>query len=91
MSTRVAIITGASKGIGKSTASLLAQKGYSVCINYNNNSSDSKTQAEDLSDTINFYNKDTSVSAIAVQADVSDKKQVTELFKKTHSWIYHQF
>ena len=30
----VAIVTGASRGIGAATARLLGQRGYRVCVNY---------------------------------------------------------
>ena len=34
---RVAIITGASRGIGAATALLAASRGYAVCVNYRKN------------------------------------------------------
>jgi len=34
---KVALITGASRGIGAATARVLAQEGYSICINYHKN------------------------------------------------------
>ena len=33
---RVALVTGGSRGIGASTAKLLGENGYSVCVNYRN-------------------------------------------------------
>ena len=33
----VALITGASRGIGAATARLAAQRGYAVCVNYRQN------------------------------------------------------
>ena len=35
--TKVALVTGASRGLGAATALLLARNGYAVCINYNHN------------------------------------------------------
>ena len=42
----IAIITGASRGIGAATAKLAARKGFAVCINHR----DSATQAQDIAD-----------------------------------------
>jgi NAD(P)-dependent dehydrogenase (short-subunit alcohol dehydrogenase family) len=68
----VAVITGASRGIGAATALLLAQKGYAVCINYNN----AKEQADKLVKKI----LDSGGNAIAVQADIAAEEAVSNLF-----------
>ena len=70
---RVALITGASRGLGAATASILAQNGYAVCVNYNSNEDQAKTVVESIN------NK--GGKAIAVQADVSDPEQIKILFK----------
>ena len=44
----IAIITGASRGIGAATARLAASRGYSVCVNYR----DSETAAIAVVDSI---------------------------------------
>lgn len=43
-----ALVTGASRGIGAGVATLLAQEGYSVAINYNNSEHDALALAQDL-------------------------------------------
>lgn len=59
-----AVITGASKGIGRKTAEVLARSGYNVVINYNT----SKEDAESLRDFINAFG---GVAEI-YQADIGD-------------------
>jgi NAD(P)-dependent dehydrogenase (short-subunit alcohol dehydrogenase family) len=68
----IAIVTGASRGIGAATARLLANRGYSVCINYVAN----RNAAELLRDEI----LNAGGNAIAVQADVSKEDDVVRLF-----------
>ena len=68
----VALVTGASRGLGAATALLLSRNGYAVCINYNRN----KEQALTIVETI----KGEGGKAIAVQADVGDYKQIEKLF-----------
>lgn len=68
----VAIITGASRGIGATIAVLLAHHKYKVCINYNKN----KLAAENIVRQI----EEIGGVAIAVQADVADEAQIVKMF-----------
>ena len=72
---KVAIITGASKGIGASIALHLAAEGAKVVVNY----SSSKEGADRVVSEIKQKGGD----AIAVQADVSSQKDVQRLFSET--------
>ena len=68
---KVAFITGASRGIGASTALYFAKCGYDVAINYLN----SKEQAEKIVSQIRALGQ----NAIALCGDVSDKEKVCEM------------
>jgi 3-oxoacyl-[acyl-carrier protein] reductase len=70
---KVAIVTGASRGIGKAIAQALAQEGAKLVINY----ASSATAAEALVQEI----QDQGGEAIAQSADVSKPEQVDALFK----------
>ena len=69
---KVAVITGASKGIGAGIAKYLAAEGASVVVNY----ASSKAGAEQVVNEI----KKEGGKAIAVQGDVSKKKDLEHLF-----------
>lgn len=71
---KVAIVTGASRGIGAATATLLAENGYAVCINYLS----AKEKAEAIADTI----RSQSGQAIAIQADMGREQDILHLFEK---------
>lgn len=74
---RVAIVTGASRGIGRGIALRLASLGAKVVINYSSNS----VQAEDVAEEINSACAEKSTPlAITFKADVSDESQVKALF-----------
>lgn len=71
---RIALVTGASKGIGAEVARLFANNGYDVCINY---LSDEKG-AQAVAQTCEAFG----VRALIVKADVSSKEGTTDLFKR---------
>ncbi|MEO7214709.1 MULTISPECIES: glucose 1-dehydrogenase [Mucilaginibacter] len=72
---KVAVVTGASKGIGAGIAKSLAAAGASVVVNY----SSSKAGADKVVDEIVAAGG----KAIAVQGSVSSKADVTRLFDET--------
>lgn len=72
---KVAVITGASKGIGAQIAKRFASEGARVVVNY----ARSKDAAEKVVSTIKAEGGD----AVAVQADVRNRGEVTALFKET--------
>ena len=74
---QVAIVTGASKGIGAGIARHLAREGASVVVNY----ASSKKQADELVAEITKNGG----NAVAIQADVSKKSEIEKLFKESHS------
>ena len=69
---KVAVITGAAKGIGKAIAIQLAEDGYNIVVNYNT----SRKEAEELSTRIQ---KDYGVRCLAMQCDVSDEQAVDKM------------
>ncbi len=76
---KVALITGASRGIGRAIAIELAKNGVSIAINYNN---DLKA-AKKTKVLVNKYG----VNAVILKADVSKEKDVKILIKKTEKNI----
>lgn len=70
---QVAVITGASRGIGKAIAQELASEGASVVVNY----ASSSQAAEELVSEITAAGG----SAVALQADVSKEEEVDKLIK----------
>jgi len=72
---KVAVVTGASKGIGAGIAKHLAAEGAAVVVNY----SSSKEGADQVVDEITKRGG----NAIAVQGDVAKKKDIEGLFAET--------
>src|SRR5580698_4176962 len=72
---KIAIITGASKGIGAATAKALAAEGAAVAVNY----SSGKQEAERVVSQIMREDG----KAIAIKADVTKAIDVKRLFQET--------
>lgn len=72
---KTAIVTGASRGIGRSIAKRLASDGFAVVVNYAGNGA----QAQEVVNEI----RNADGEALAVKADVSQPEEVEQLFKKT--------
>ena len=72
---KVAVVTGASKGIGASIAKHLAAEGAAVVVNY----ASSKAGADKVVDEITKQGG----RAVAVQADVAKKADIDRLFAET--------
>lgn len=72
---KIAVVTGASKGIGAAIAKYLAAEGASVAVNY----ATSKAGADAVVDQITSQGG----KAVAIQADVSKKPEIERLFAES--------
>ena len=71
---KIALVTGASRGIGRATAILLAEQGYAVGVNYLSNEMAARAVVNDI--TVNGGR------AIALQADIANEAQVVAMFRR---------
>lgn len=71
---KCAIVTGASKGIGKAIALNLASKGFNIIINYRSSEAEAANIVEEI--------EKLGAKAIAVKADVSKFEEAEVLIKK---------
>jgi len=69
---RIALVTGASRGIGAAAARLLAERGHDVAINYTRNAAAAEGVAADV--------RARGRRALLVQADVADEAAVQAMF-----------
>jgi len=75
LSNKVAVVTGASKGIGASIAKALAMEGASVVVNY---ASSQQSADAVVADIVSKGGK-----AVAIQGDVSKQADISRLFVET--------
>src|SRR5271154_3305284 len=75
LANQVAVVTGASKGIGAGIAKALAAEGASVVVNY--------SSSQDGADRVVREITANGGKAIAVQGDVSKQADITRLFAET--------
>ena len=71
---KVVLVTGSSRGIGRSIAIRFAQKNANVVINFNKN----KKEAEIVKDVIESYG----VKCLAIQADVAKENEVKSMIEQ---------
>ena len=72
---KIAIVTGASRGIGRSIAKRLAADGFAVVVNYAGNSAAAQEAVDEI--------RKADGEALAIKADVADPTAVKQLFDKT--------
>lgn len=78
MNKKVVLITGSSRGIGKSCAIEFAKRGYNVVINYNN----SEKEAFELND---YILKNYDVDTLVVKADLTKEEEIINMVQSVVS------
>lgn len=78
---KLAIVTGASRGIGRACAIRLAKAGIDVVVNYNSN----EAAANEVVELI----KKEGADAIAIKANMADSKEVSAMFREAYKTFGH--
>jgi 3-oxoacyl-[acyl-carrier protein] reductase len=74
MTSKVAVVTGGSRGIGRACATALASDGWRVAIGY-------RTSEADAKETIDLIEREGAIG-MAVSLDVTDETSVAEAFRR---------
>ncbi len=70
---QAAVVTGASRGLGRAIARRLAQEGAAVCVNYRTRTAEAEATVEEI--------RAAGGRAIAVRADISDLGDVRRMIE----------
>lgn len=73
---KVVLITGASRGIGRSCAKCFAKNGYNIIINYLNSKEDAENLKEELEKKYN-------IECLTIKADVSNEQEVKTMVEES--------
>jgi 3-oxoacyl-[acyl-carrier protein] reductase len=76
---KVALVTGASRGIGRAIAERLARDGAAIAVNYSRNAAEAQKVAAEI--------KAAGGNALAIQADVARVPEIVRLFDKTIAYF----
>ncbi len=78
---RVALVTGASRGVGASTALALAQRGYDIVVNYHSK----RSRAEEIASAVRSFGR----RALVAQADLTSDADVASMLKSVSLKFEH--
>lgn len=76
---RAALVTGAARGIGRSTAIELARQGYDVALNYGHSQAAAESVAHEL--------EQAGARVLLLRADVADEAQVRSMLDQVHAGL----
>lgn len=79
---KTVLITGASRGIGASTAEIFASHGFHVILNYVQNQEKAMRLAKELEEKYN-------IKTLCVKADVAEEQEVADMVKKAIDCFGH--
>ena len=71
---RIALVTGASRGIGRAIAARLAHQGWAICINYR--------KRQDCAETLAAELRQEGRKVMCCRADVSDRQEVMDMVSR---------